>query len=122
MPDQAFSGESAPATKSRMVDKPLPPKPYYFRDGELGEKTKGEFGLPQELIAVLAGDAAHSAKLRLHINEGGEVDQVIIDESNFSEAEQQLLIDAFQKKKFEAGKIDGQAVKTEISLEIIVEK
>ena len=98
---------------------PVPP-PHYFKQEELGEKTVGVLGVPSELTAAMAGAEARSAQLRLEVNESGEVDEVIVDASNFSAEEQQLLIEAFQKKIFSPGKIDGQAVKSEISLEITV--
>ena len=104
------------------VEPALPARPYYFQARQLSEKTHGSLDIPAELASALAGDLPRHAKMRLQINEDGEVDQVIVDTSSFSATEQQLLIEEFQKKRFEAGKIDGQGVKSEISLEIVVEK
>jgi hypothetical protein len=99
-----------------------PPKPYYFPTRKLTEIPRGSFDIPSELASLLAGDAPRSATLRLQINENGELDQVIVDASSFSMVEQQLLIEMFQKKKFEAGKIGDQFVKSEMSIEILIEK
>lgn len=100
----------------------LPPLPYYFQERELSEKPHGSLDIPSELATALASEPPRSALLRLRINERGEVDQVIIDQSNFSEAEKQRLIDTFQNRKFDAGKIGDQAVKSELSFGIKLEK
>ncbi|SFI20434.1 hypothetical protein SAMN04515618_113123 [Collimonas sp. OK307] len=120
--DQASSGQPRQSPKSRFVDAILPPEAHYFEEWELREKTTGQLGIPMELATALMGNVARSAQLRLQINELGKVDHVIVSASNFSEEELQLLINAFQEKIFEPGKIDGKAVKTEISVEVIVGK
>ncbi|SFB19432.1 hypothetical protein SAMN04515620_12474 [Collimonas sp. OK607] len=120
--NQTSSAQPRLSAKSPVVDAILPPEPYYFKEGELNERTTGPLDIPQEFIVALVGKGTRSAQLRLQINEIGEVDHVIVDASSFSEEEQRLLIAALQKKIFEAGKIDGKAVKSELSFEVVVEK
>jgi hypothetical protein len=95
---------------------------YYFKERELSTKTKGSLDIPPELTLKLAAESPRVAKIRLLVDEFGEVDFVIVDESNFTLDEQKILIDFYKHKKFDAGKIDDLDVKSEISLDITIAK
>lgn len=99
----------------------VPQEPYYFKASELEEKPQVLNDVSPDLAGRLAGDLPQTGVLRLFINESGEVDQVIIDESNFSEENQPLVREAFAKMKFIAGKIAGAPVKNEMKIEITLE-
>ena len=109
-------------TQSSIFDILVPPTPYYFQSKALTTKPKVSLDIPANLGATLSSDLPGSAKFRLQINEYGEVDQVIVDESSFSETDQAIVVAAFQKIKFEPGKIDDQPVKSELRIEVISDK
>ena len=96
-------------------------EPYYFKASELEEKPQVLKDVPSDLAHRLAGDLPQTAVLRLLINESGEIDQVIIDESSFSEANQRLIRDAFARMRFSPGKIAHSSVKSELKIEIMLE-
>ena len=113
--------EPQPNPPSRIVEIVLPPAPYYFRPGELTAKPKVSTDIPMNLGATLPDGAVGSAIFRMQISEQGAVDQIIVVESSFSESEERMVIDAFQKMKFEPGKIDDKSVKSELKIEITTE-
>jgi hypothetical protein len=61
------------------------------------------------------------AVFRLRINELGEIDEVIVDESFFSEKDIRILIEEFKKMKFTAAEIKKIPVKSEMRIQISVE-
>jgi TonB family protein len=121
--------ESLPSPAELLPDIPrpiieimVPPTPYYFRTNTLTVKPQVSSDIPQDLGTLLTADLPGTAIFRLQINEHGEIDQIIVDESSFSEADQRTVVEAFQKMKFEPGKIDDKSVKSEMRIEIVVEK
>lgn len=100
----------------------VPATPHYFSSSELTVKPLVSADIPENLGDSLSSDGHGAATFRLQINEQGEVDQVIVDESNFSEEDQRMVVSAFQKMKFEPGEIDGKAVKSELKIEVRSEK
>ena len=124
---QAVKNSPTPIEIAQEIPAPFftfwgPEQPYYFHSGELSEKPHVAYDSTSDLNLALTSDLAKSALLRLQINEHGEVDQVIIDHSNFSEAEQRLLIASFSKMKFQPGKIADIPVKSEMRIEVMTEK
>ncbi len=100
----------------------VPPAPYYFRSNALTVKPQVSMDIPQNLGDALKSDKAGAATFRLQINEQGEVDQVIVDDSSFSEQDERIVVSAFQKMKFKPGKIEDKAVKSELKIEVRSEK
>lgn len=100
----------------------LPPAPYYFKSKVLSVKPQVLSDIPMDLGATITSAMPGSAIFRLQINEQGEVDQVIVDETSFSESEQRVVLEAFQKMKFAPGKIDDKAVKSELRIEVVVDE
>ena len=100
----------------------VPPAPHYFPSSELTVKPQVSADIPQNLGDSLTSDERNAATFRLQINEQGEVDQVIVEDSNFSEKDEHLVVNAFQKMKFGPGKIDGKVVKSELKIEVRSEK
>ncbi|WP_325394274.1 hypothetical protein [Undibacterium sp.] len=99
----------------------LPPEPYYFPSYQLTEKPRVELDIPPTLALSLNNSSPRTTVLRLLISETGDIDQVIIEESSFSEEEQRLIIEACKQMKFEPGKLDGLPVKTAMRIEMTVE-
>lgn len=118
-----------PPPTDPMVDGPppiadilTPSTPYYFPTTELTEKPLASSDPTPEIALGMIANTSGLAILRLQINEQGEVDHVIVEESGFADAEQRVLIDAFAKVKFKPGYIAGTSVKSEIRIEVVVEK
>jgi hypothetical protein len=116
------SVEQAADSPPPIVEILMPAQPYYFPTTELTEKPQVQFDISPDLAFKLSSKTPHSAILRLQINEQGEIDQIVIDESDFPESEQQLLIDAMRKMKFAPGKIIEKSVKSELRIELITER
>jgi hypothetical protein len=116
------SSQAASDIPPPIVNIMLPPEQYYFHSSELTEKPQVLFDISATLAASLSSEVAQSTVLRLRINEHGEIDEVIIDASDYSEEEKRSIIAAFEKIKFEPGKINNQPVKSELKIEVAVEK
>ncbi|MES2106993.1 MAG: hypothetical protein V4634_23460 [Pseudomonadota bacterium] len=99
----------------------LPPQPYYFPTDQLTEKPQVAQDIPPELALALSGASPRAAILRLLINENGDIDQVIIEESNFSEEEKNRIIEACKKMKFKPGKLEEIPVNTEMLIELTID-
>lgn len=111
----------SPKASYAIFEFPEVPEPHYFKASELDEKPQVLADISSDLASHLVGELPQSGILRLLINERGEIDKVVIDESGFSEANQHLVQDAFSKMKFHAGKIGGNPVKSELKIEISLE-
>lgn len=99
-----------------------PSTAYYFPTAELTERPLTSSDPAPEIALGFTANTSGLAILRLQINEQGEVDHVIVDESDFADAEQRLLVDAFAKMKFKPGHIAGTTVKSEMRIEVVVER
>lgn len=122
MPEKSTRTEArSPKASYAVVGFSSTQEPYYFKASELDEKPQVLADISSDLASHLVGELPQSGILRLLINERGEIDKVVIDESGFSEANQHLVQDAFSKMKFHAGKIGGNPVKSELKIEISLE-
>jgi hypothetical protein len=105
-----------------VVEVLAPPEPYYFSTADLTEKPRVIRDIPSDLSDLFVKGKPYSAVFRLLINELGEIDQVIIDSSTFPLLEQNRLVDAFSKMQFDPGKMEAVPVRSEMRIEILVEK
>lgn len=99
----------------------LPPEPYYFPTDQLSENPQVTEDIPPSLAVSLGNGGDRKAILRLLINESGMIDQVIVEDSNFSEEEKKLIIEACKQMKFKPGKLDEMPVNTEMRIEMTME-
>ncbi|HEY8100130.1 MAG TPA: hypothetical protein VIF82_05215 [Burkholderiaceae bacterium] len=97
-------------------------RPYYYPSTELQVKPSVVLDTTLNLKLSSNREPNRSAKLRLLINEYGDVDRVIIDETSFLEHSQRLLIKALSRMKFKPGMIGNTPVKSELVIEIKEEK
>lgn len=95
-----------------------PSEPYYFSMSELSQMPQVMLDLSPSLAFSLPNALAQLAVLKLLINEQGEIDQVLVDDSPLSETEQRLVIDTFLKTKFQPGKINEVPVKSQLKIEV----
>ncbi len=98
----------------------LPP-PYYFEPAELTEQPEVAVDIAPDLSAILAGGLSQMAVLDLLINESGDIDDVVMEDSNLPEPAQQMIRDAFAKTKFRPGKVAGMPVKSMLKIEVVLE-
>lgn len=106
------------ATRLHIV---VPPKPYYFHLSELTEQPEVLVDIDSDLGAIAQITQSQLAILNLLIDEEGEIDEVVMEDSLMSAAVQQLLKDAFLKTKFTPGKVAGLAVKSQLRIEVVLE-
>lgn len=96
--------------------------PYYFAAKDLTQRPLVLRDVPTDLMLVVPGVPAQAATLQLLINEYGEVDQVIVEDSLLPEAAQKTVVDAFVKTRFHPGEINGVPVKSQVRIEIMLEE
>lgn len=96
--------------------------PYYFQLHELTEHPVVVQDIARQKVEVLPDTSPPPARVRLLINEKGEVDQVVIDEASFSEQAQRFISDAFATVKFRPGKVGDLPVKSQLSIEVTLEQ
>lgn len=110
--------EEVPIGHPSIITIATPPEPYYFQAKELTEKPSVVLDISPGLAFFLPSGLPQLAVLRLLINEHGEIDQVVMENSSLPAQAQQLVIDAFSKIKFQPGKIDGIPVKSQLRIEV----
>ncbi len=93
---------------------------HYFPTTELTEKPVVKEDVSQDIALTLASIQSRTAVLRLLINDAGTIDQVIVEQGDFTEAEKQALITAAEQMRFTPGKIGGTVVNTEIRIEMTI--
>ncbi len=96
-------------------------EPYYFQQNELEEKPRVLVDAVPELSFSLPGTTTLSTVLRLFINEQGNIDRVVVEESDIPEKARYLLTDTFADMKFQPGKIDNIPVKSQLRIEALFE-
>lgn len=96
-------------------------EPHYFRGSELTQKPVFFDGVPDSLYLTVPGEASQTAVLKLLINERGEVDRVLVDDSGLSIEAEKLLIEVFSRAKFYPGKIGESPVKSQLKIETVLE-
>lgn len=97
------------------------PEPYYFRTNDLTEKPRVLRDIRPDLSLSLPNGLSQLAVLRLLINERGDIDQVVMEDSALPEEAQHLVLDAFAKTKFQPGKIGDIPVKSQLRIEVMLE-
>ncbi len=99
----------------------IPQQEHYFTTDQLTEKPVAATDINPDIALRLAGTSPRKAVLRLLINEDGSIDDVLIEQGDFSEEEAKLITDACKVLLFEPGKIHKTAVKVEMRIEMIIE-
>ena len=100
----------------------LPVPPYYFSAKDLTQRPLMLRDVPADLTLVVPDVPAQAATLQILINEYGEIDQVIVEDSLLPEAAQKTVVDAFAKARFHPGEINGVPVKSQVRIEIMLEE
>lgn len=98
------------------------PEPRYFRPQELTGKPFILQDVSSDLALRLFGVPLQSVVLRLLINEQGDIDRVIIEDSDLPEQTERSVVEAFSRMKFYPGKIGATAVKTQLGIKVSIEE
>jgi hypothetical protein len=115
-PAAAVQNESA-----ALLPLPLPPRPHYFPASQLTLKPVVLQDIPANLTVDVPNASGQAAVLRLLINELGEIDKVIVDESSVPERAAQAIAEAFRSIRFRPGEQDGAPVKSQLKIQIMLE-
>lgn len=94
--------------------------PYYFATKELTQKPIVIRDVPVDMLLHVPGVPTQAAVLRMLINEYGDVDRIIVENSLLPDSAQEIVIDAFSKIRFHPGEIRGTSVKSQIKIEVIL--
>lgn len=92
----------------------------YFGVGETTRQAVVASGLAADEILVVPGMAPQDVAIQVWISDEGMVDRVEL-ESPLSEKEQQLLLAAFAKVRFHPGRIGRIAVRSRLSMRIVID-
>ncbi|MBU1235939.1 MAG: energy transducer TonB [Gammaproteobacteria bacterium] len=96
------------------------PVPYYFTAGEVSERAKPvrEIDLDPPEMRTLPGDG--NLRLTLWINEGGTVDRIEVESSGVAEPMEKAITEQFRQATFAPARLDGEAVKSRMKIEVVV--
>lgn len=94
------------------------PEPYYFNSRELTQKPLVAVDIPVGFALLVSEAQSQIAILRLLINEYGDIDRILVEDSSLPEQTKTVLLNTFNEMKFHPGEVDGKAVKSQLTLAI----
>ena len=109
----ALSPEEQPAIRNYQT--------HYFKRAELSEKAQVIDDVANEIALDIPTSEPQNLVLLLFINEEGGIDKVELLQANLPEEAAQIVKTNFMRIKFSPGKIDGVAVKSQLSIEVRLE-
>lgn len=98
------------------------PEPRYFPANELSEGTSVLQDIPPEKTIALPDAPLQPARIKLLINEQGDIDKIVFEDSLLSDEARHFVQDSFATVKFKPGKIGDLAVKTQLRVEVTLER
>lgn len=93
----------------------------YFQLSELTQEPLVAHGLIGDKLLVVPGISPQSATVQVSIDDQGHVVRVTLEDSQLSDEEKRLMIDAFLRVKFHPGKIGRIPVSSQMRMEIMLE-
>lgn len=115
-PPQAV--EQKPSEAISILPVLTPTEARYFEPDELTEKPHVLRDSTPDQAIVLPDIFPQPAIVHLLINEQGDIDKVMIDESFLSDEAKRFVIEAFAKTKFYPGKLGDMPVKSQLKIEV----
>lgn len=112
---------NAPANEASAPLLPLP-VPHYHESSELSEKPRVVVDIAPVAGLWAMADKPQHAVLRLMINELGEIDKVVVENSTMTELVEHTVTEAFRFARFAPGQIDGVPVKSQIKIEVMIDR
>lgn len=97
-----------------------PVEAVYLRTDELTKAPSVLLDISSDLSLFSPNGLPQLAILRLLVNERGDIDQVLVEDSPLPEEEQNLLKNAFSKTKFHPGEINGTPVRSQLRIEVML--
>jgi hypothetical protein len=94
----------------------------YFPADSLTQRPLVAVDVPPDLTLVVPGVPAQAAVLRLFINEYGDVDSVIVEDTLLPDAAQKKVTDAFSQLRFHPGEIRSVPVKSQLRIEVLLKE
>lgn len=98
------------------------PEPRYFPANELSEWPSVLQDIPPDKTIALPNAPLQPARIRLLINEQGDIDKVVFEDSLLSDEAKHFVKDSFATVKFKPGKIGDLAVNTQLRVEVMLER
>jgi hypothetical protein len=98
------------------------PEPRYFPLNELSDRPQLIQNIPAEKTLAIPDAPTQPVPVKILINELGNVDKVVFLDSSFSEEAKQFINESFATVKFQPGKIGELAVKSQIRVEVTLER
>lgn len=92
----------------------------YFPANALTQRPLVAVDVPPDLTLVVPGVPPQAAVLRLLINEYGDVDRVVVEDSLLPDAAQKKVTEAFSQLRFHPGEIRGTPVKSQLRIEVLL--
>jgi hypothetical protein len=92
---------------------------YYFKSVEVTQRAQVVVDLPSDFSLQEIGNFAQSLQLILHINDTGDVDDVIFSQDDLSENARRHIIEVFKLLKFRPALIGRITVASEMRIEIL---
>lgn len=114
------ASQASSATHQEEGKAGIPSAPHYFAASELTRKPLVTHDLPADLVLRVPGVPAQAAILRMLINEYGDIDRIIVENSLLPDSAQKVVVDAFSKIRFYPGEINGKPVKSQLKIEVIL--
>lgn len=117
----AADGMRDAANEPGLLAMHTPTEPHYFSARELTEKPFVLEDIPSNLVLPLPDVPPQSTVVRLMIDESGNIDRVVMEDSRLPEGAAKLIAEAFEKTRFHPGRINGMPVKSQLRIEITLE-
>lgn len=99
----------------------LPAAPTYHVPAELDAPPRVVQDVPLEMGFNVPDLPPQMLVLRLLINELGEVDKVLIEDSSLPAAAESSIIQSFLRMRFEPGRMENIPVKSQIRIEVTLD-
>lgn len=126
--EEALAQSAIPSQVAQLANEEVPiipilaqPEPHYFRSRELTEKPHIFRDISADLTLAMPDVQPQSVILRLLINELGDIDKIVIEDSSLPEDLEGMVIQTFSKMKFQPGRIDNRVVKSQLRIEVTLE-
>lgn len=120
------ASEPVPVEPMRVQAIPVPPvlallPAHYFLPDELTERPRIFPDTAPHQTLVLPDVFPQPAIVHLLINEQGNIDKVLMEETFLSEPAKDFVLGSFAKARFSPGKLGGKAVKSRLVIEVRLE-
>jgi hypothetical protein len=107
--DKENAGQTPPTSRTA---------PYYYRTSELDKVPAVQQDVLDSLPVALPGEKPVKTVLRLLINDQGDIDEILVENSQLPLQATKLLVEKFSRMKFEPGKIAGAPVRSQLTIEV----